>query len=143
RDSRTVPTRLSSYLCMYLPMYKALLCLHLLVEGNSVRSIERITGVEKKTILKLLVLAGEKCERLLDEKLRGLSVRDIQADEMWGYVGMKEKTKKEYGLAESTLGDAYTFVAIERRTKLVIAWHLGRRSARDTVEFTEKIGVVA
>jgi transposase-like protein/IS1 family transposase len=124
---------------MYLPMDKALLCLHLLVEGNSIRSIERITGVEKKTIISLLVLAGEKCERLLDEKLRGLTVRDVQADEMWGYVGMKEKTKKEYGLAESTLGDAYTFVALERRSKLVIAWHLGRRSARDTVEFTEKI----
>jgi IS1 family transposase len=48
-------------------------------------------------------------------------------------------TKKAQGSTESTLGDAYTFVAIERRTKLVIAWHLGRRTARDTVEFTEKI----
>ena len=124
---------------MYLPMDKALLCLHLLVEGNSIRSIERITGVEKKTILKLLVLAGEKCERLLDEKLRNLTVRDVQADEMWGFVGMKEKTKKEQGNADATLGDAYTFVAIERRTKLVFAWHLGRRTARDTLEFTEKM----
>jgi transposase-like protein/IS1 family transposase len=124
---------------MYLPMDKALLCLRLFVEGNSIRSIERITGVEKKTILKLLVLAGEKCERLLDEKLRNLTVRDVQADEMWGFVGMKEKTKKEYGLADATQGDAYTFVAIERRTKLVIAWHLGRRTSRDTLEFTEKM----
>src|SRR5438045_3270742 len=124
---------------MYLPTEKAVLCLRLLVEGNSIRSIERITGVEKKTILKLLVLAGEKCERLLDEKLRGLTVRDVQADEMWGFVGMKEKTKKEQGNADATLGDAYTFVAIERRTKLVIAWHLGRRTVRDTLEFTEKM----
>ena len=124
---------------MYLPMDKAVQCLQLLIEGCSVRSTERITGVHRDTILDLLVLAGEKCERLLDEKLRNLTVRDVQCDEMWGYVGMKEKTKKEYGLAESTLGDAYTFVAIERRTKLVIAWHLGRRTARDTVEFTEKI----
>ena len=65
---------------MYLPMDKAVLCLRLFVEGNSIRSIERITGVEKKTILKLLVLTGEKCERLLDEKLRNLTVRDVQAD---------------------------------------------------------------
>ena len=79
---------------MRLPMEKALLCLKLLVEGNSIRSTERITGVEKKTILSLLVLTGEKCERLLDEKLRGLVVRDVQADEMWGFVGMKERTKK-------------------------------------------------
>src|ERR1043165_7829554 len=58
---------------MYLPLDKAEMILRLLVEGNSVRSIERITGVEKKTILKLLILAGEKCERLLDEKLRNRS----------------------------------------------------------------------
>lgn len=52
---------------------------------------------------------------------------------------MKEKTKKAQGSADAALGDAYTFVAIERNTKLVIAWHLGRRTSRDTLEFTEKI----
>ncbi len=124
---------------MRLPMEKAILCLQLLVEGNSIRSTERITGVEKKTILSLLVLAGEKCERLLNEKIKSVPVRDVQADEMWGYVGMKEKTKKRQGKDTDTLGDAYTFVAIERNTKLVIAWHLGRRNVRDTVAFTEKI----
>ena len=124
---------------MRLPMEKALLCLRLLVEGNSIRSTERITGVEKKTILSLLVLAGEKCERLLNEKIKAVAVRDVQADEMWGYVGMKEKTKKRQLRNDDTLGDAYTFVAIERNTKLVIAWHLGRRTSRDTLQFTEKI----
>lgn len=124
---------------MRLPVEKALLCLRLLVEGNSIRSTERITGVEKKTIINLLVLAGEKCERILDEKIKGLAVRDVQADEMWGYVGMKEKTKKRQGVSDPTRGDAYTFVAIERHTKLVLAWHLGRRGMKDTVEFTEKI----
>lgn len=124
---------------MYLPLDKAVLCLRLLVEGNSIRSTERITGVNRNTILDLLVLTGEKCERLMNEKLRGLNVSDVQADEMWGYVGMKEKTKKRQGSKDATRGDAYTFVAIERNTKLVIAWHLGRRTARDTLEFTEKI----
>lgn len=129
---------------MRLPMEKALLCLKLLVEGNSIRSTERITGVEKKTILSLLVLTGEKCERLLNEKLKGIAVRDVQADEMWGFVGMKQKTMRRKVAAntlgaDTRMGDAYTFVAIERHTKLVIAWHLGRRNVRDTVEFTEKI----
>ncbi|MBA3765858.1 MAG: hypothetical protein H0W99_02500 [Acidobacteria bacterium] len=59
---------------MYLPLEKALMCLHLLVEGVSIRSIQRVTGVEKKTILSLLVLVGEKCERLLDEKIRKVKV---------------------------------------------------------------------
>jgi transposase-like protein/IS1 family transposase len=124
---------------MRLPMEKALLILRLLVEGNSIRSTERITGVEKKTILSLLVLAGEKCERLLNEKLKGVAVRDVQADEMWGFVGMKEKTKKRKLNTDPMLGDAYTFVAIERHTKLVVAWHLGRRTVKHTVDFTEKL----
>lgn len=124
---------------MRLPMEKALLCLRLLVEGNSIRSVERITGVEKTTIINLLVLTGEKCERLLNEKVKGLAVRDVQADEMWGFVGMKERTKKRKLRDDEGLGDAYTFVAIERETKLVLAWHLGRRTAKDTERFTEKL----
>src|SRR5947209_12191102 len=124
---------------MYLPMDKALLCLQLLVEGSSLRSIERITGVSLRTLLDLLVLAGEKCERLLDSKFRKVKVSDIQLDEIWAYVGMKEKTKKRKGKDETTLGDAYTFVAFERDSKLILAWHLGRRTERDTLLFTEKI----
>src|SRR2546423_4198371 len=63
---------------MYLPLDKAVLCLQLLVEGNSLRSVERITGVTLHTLLDLLLLAGEKCERLLNEKIKGLAVRDVQ-----------------------------------------------------------------
>lgn len=128
---------------MYLPIEKAVLCLQLLVEGNSIRSTERITGVNRNTILDLLVLAGEKCERLLNEKIKGIAVRDVQADEMWGFVGMKQKTLRRKLKADpsvdTTMGDAYTFVAIERHTKLVVAWHLGKRTVRHTVDFTEKI----
>jgi transposase-like protein/IS1 family transposase len=125
---------------MRLPLEKALMVLHMLVEGVSIRSITRITGVEKKTVLSLLVLAGEKCERLLDEKIRKAKVSDIQLDEIWAYVEMKEKTKNRKGKGDDDkLGDAYTFVAFERDSKLILAWHLGRRTARDTMLFTEKI----
>jgi IS1 family transposase len=125
---------------MTLPIEKALQIMRLLVEGNSVRSIERITEVEKKTILSLLLLVGQKCEALLDSRIQGVSVKHVQCDEIWGFVGMKEKTKKRQGRDdESDLGDAYCFVAMERDTKLVLTWHLGRRSASDTVIFTEKL----
>jgi IS1 family transposase len=89
-------------------------------------------------------MAGEKCERLMSDKIRGLRVREVQADEMWGFVGMKERTKKRkltvapFG-PDGSIGDAWTFVAIERRTKLVLAWHLGRRTNTDTELFTEKL----
>src|ERR1044072_3732629 len=119
---------------------KALSVLHHLVEGCSIRSTERITGVEKKTILSLLVLVGEKCERLLDERIQNISVKDVQCDEIWGYVSMKEKTKSRLGrFDEDELGDAYCFVGMERNTNLILAWHLGRRTFDDTWAFTKKL----
>jgi transposase-like protein/IS1 family transposase len=124
---------------MYLPEAKALMCLQLLVEGNSIRSIERITGVHRDTVLSLLVVAGEKCKAMMDTYLRKVKVTDVQADEIWNFVGMKEKTKAGKGKVSDFLGDAYTFVAFERNTKLVVTWHLGRRNATHTLAFTEKL----
>jgi len=124
---------------MYLPVKKALLCLKLLVEGNSLRSIERITGVTMHTLLDLLLLAGERCERLLKEHIRGVSVRDVQADEIWAFVGCKEKTKHRLQRYGEFVGDIYTYVAIERNTKLVLTWHLGWRTQEDTVAFIQKL----
>ena len=125
---------------MRLPMDKALLVLNLLVEGNSIRSTERITGVEKKTILSLLELVGQRCEALFNERIKNVSVKHVQCDEIWGFVKMKEKTKKRKGKdEENDLGDAYCFVAMEQSTKLILTWHLGRRTAADTVVFTEKL----
>jgi transposase-like protein/IS1 family transposase len=118
---------------------KAIMCLQLLVEGNSIRSIERITDVNRNTILSLLAVAGERCETLMDNRIKDLSVKDVQCDEVWGYVGMKEKTKTSQGIEDSALGDAWTFTAIERNTKMILAFHLGRRTEADTIAFTEKL----
>jgi len=124
---------------MRLPFQKALSIIKLLVEGCSIRSAERITGVEKRTILSLLLLVGERCENLMTERIHGLQVENVQCDELWGYVGMKEKTKTRKGETSNRIGDAWCFTAIERRTKLILAWHLGRRSADHTIDFTEKL----
>jgi IS1 family transposase len=124
---------------MTLPEEKAIGVLQHLVEGCSIRTTSRITGVHPKTILNLLSLAGERCEQSMTGRIRGLRVREVQCDELWGYVGMKEKTKTRKGGNDPTVGDAWTFVAVERHSKLVLAWHLGRRTERDTVAFTEKL----
>src|SRR5712691_6290436 len=92
---------------MYLPVEKAELVLRLLLEGNSVSSVLRLREVHQKTILKLLVLAGEKCERLMGEKIRNVAVQDIQADELWSLIGKKEKRCKPGD--DPSLGDCYTF----------------------------------
>ena len=78
---------------MYLPMEKAEMVLALLLEGNSVSSVERITEVHHRTILKLLVLAGEKCERIMAEKILNVRVRDVECDEVWSFIGKKAKAR--------------------------------------------------
>jgi len=75
---------------MRLPVEKALLCLHMLCEGNAVRAVERVTGVEKKTILRLLVQVGEGCERMLAETVKAVPVEDVQADELWTFIRCKQ-----------------------------------------------------
>src|SRR5258708_3093565 len=120
---------------MYLPIEKAEMVLKLLLEGNSVSSVVRITEVHQKTILKLLVLAGEKCERIMAEKIRNIKVQDVECDELWSWVGCKQKrVRPEH---DPGFGDAYTFVAIERNTKLVLNIALGKRDQSTTGVFIE------
>jgi transposase-like protein/IS1 family transposase len=124
---------------MSLPEDKALLCLQLLLEGNSLRSIQRITGVHKTTLMTLLCVAGERCERVMSERIKSVPVRDVEVDETWGFVRMKKITRLHKQVTDPFVGDAYTFVGIERNTKLILAWHLGDRDAENTEKFTEKL----
>jgi len=124
---------------MYLPEDKVLLCLTLLLEGNSIRSIERITGVTKQTLLNLLVLAGERCDEVMKRRIKGVAVRDVEADEIWAFCKMKKMTKLYKEVTDPKVGDAYTFVGIERNSKLILAWHLGDRDTANTEAFTEKL----
>src|SRR5829696_1724367 len=77
---------------MRISMQDATLCLSLLVEGSSIRSTERISGVHRDTICRLLRKVGGKCEALLNRLVRGVEVQDVEADELWCFVAMKEKT---------------------------------------------------
>ena len=86
-----------------------------------------------------LVRAGERCEKLLADRITRLKVQDVEADEMWGFVAMKEKAKGNLYKAADTLGDAYTYVAMERNSKLILAWHLGKRNKQDTLAFILKL----
>ncbi len=122
-----------------LPVGRALLCLNLLCEGNSVRSIERITGTEKKTILRLLVQVGDGCERLLAETIQAVPVQDVEADELWTFIQAKQGTCARRKIANPDAGDAYCYFGIERTSKLILAWHLGRRNGWDAHDFMEKL----
>ncbi len=116
---------------------KALLALQLLVEGNSIRSTERITNLDRNTIMKLLVLAGEKCEKLMGRLIVNIPVKDVQADEIWSFIKVKEAHKRPEQAHDKTIGDAYCYVAVERQTKLVLTFALGRRDQQTTDLFIE------
>src|SRR5450432_2921977 len=104
---------------------KALLALQLLIEGNSLSSTERITDVDINTLMKLLVRAGEKCEKLMGRLIVNIPVKDVQCDEIWAFVQKKEGHKAPFEADNDSIGDAYSFVAIERYSKLVLNFALG------------------
>jgi transposase-like protein/IS1 family transposase len=111
--------------------------LQLLVEGCSVRAAERISGLHRDTILKILVAAGEKCEKLMGRLIVNIPVKDVECDELFGYVLKKEGHKGPEEAHNDAIGDAYCFVAIERNTKLILNFALGRRSTATTQIFIE------
>ncbi|MXY25416.1 MAG: IS1 family transposase [Acidobacteria bacterium] len=106
-----------------------------LVEGNSIRSTARLTGVSKPAVLKLLEDLGPICSSYQDETLRNLRCRRIQCDELWQYCYAKAKNVPASKRDTFGYGDVWTFVAIDADTKLVPAWLIGPRDADTTREF--------
>lgn len=124
---------------MRIPLERAARVVHQLCEGTPLRGVERLCQTEKKTILKLLVRVGEGCERLLAELVRGVEVKDVQADEVWTYIHCKEKTRERRRIADPDAGDSYTFIGMERHTKMVLAFHVGRRDSWSAHDFMAKL----
>ncbi|HUO13711.1 MAG TPA: IS1 family transposase [Verrucomicrobiae bacterium] len=96
-----------------------------LAEGSSIRSIERITGVHRDTIMRLGVKIGQGCTTLLDQKMRNLPCRLLQFDEVWGFIGKKERHVRADD--DPQYGDVWTFCAIDADTKLVPSFKCGKR----------------
>ena len=124
---------------MRLQKAKAILCLKLLVEGNSIRSTERISEVHRDTILHLIEVIGERCEKVMGEQIKNIPLQYGQTDEIWGFVGKKEGHKRKEEKKNPQLGDAYTFVGIGAKTKLVLCYELGRRDIKTATQFMEKL----
>jgi IS1 family transposase len=104
-----------------------------LLEGCSIRSTERLTGLNRNTIMRLLIVAGERSAMLMDAKLRGLNCRYVQCDEIWSFVGKKQRqVRKEDG---TEVGDQWIFVALDADTKLVASYIVGKRSVDNTRVF--------
>ena len=109
--------------------------LSVLCEGMGVNAACRITGASKNTVLKLLADAGEACATYQDEKMRNLTCKRVECDEIWSFVGMKQKNVPEQHKGEFGFGDVYTWTAIDADTKLIPCWYVGTRSAESAYDF--------
>jgi IS1 family transposase len=110
-----------------------------LVEGCSIRSTVRITGASKNTIAKLLVELGATCSEYLDKTLVNLNARRIQCDEIWQYVGAKQKNVTQEMAEKKICGDVWTWVAIDADSKLICSWLVGRRDPGCATEFIQDL----
>jgi IS1 family transposase len=120
-----------------LPRDKQITVIAALAEGSSIRSIERMTGINRNTIMSLGVRVGQGCAALLDYKMRDLSCHYLQFDEVWGFIGKKEKHRSP--TESSELGDVWTFCAIDAETKLVPSFRVGKRDGKTANAFVADV----
>lgn len=109
----------------------------MLAEGSGIRSIERQTGVHRDTIMRLGVRVGQGCANLMDHKMRDLPCKQLQFDEIWGFIGKKERRVRPDD--DPTLGDVWTFCAIDSDTKLVPSFKVGKRDSATANAFVSDV----
>jgi len=104
-----------------------------LLEGCSIRSTERLTGLNRNMIMRLLLVAGQQSQALLNERMQKVSCRYLQVDEIWTFVSKKARNVKKDDPSE--FGDAWIFAALDEETKLIPCYVVGRRTMLNTQTF--------
>ena len=100
-----------------------------LCEGNSIRAVERMTGISRMTITKLLIEIGAACAEYQDKALVNLPCKRVQCDEIWAFCYAKDKNVPEHRRNEFGVGSIWTWTAIDADTKLVASWTVGTRDS--------------
>ena len=116
-----------------LPLDKQIQVISALTEGVSIRATERLTGVHRDTVMRLGVRVGEACAALHDQTMRGLNIGRIELDEIWGFVGKKQRKLTEMDGDDKS--DQYTFTALDGTTKAIVSYTTGKRTLENTMAF--------
>ncbi len=111
--------------------------LHLLCEGNSIRSVTRLMNVGKNTVSRLMIDAGKVCASYHDEHVRNLKSKRVQVDEVWSFVYAKQKNVKDAKAAPDGAGDAWTWTALDADSKLIAAYFVGGRDGECAMWFID------
>jgi IS1 family transposase len=114
---------------------KKVAVISMLAEGASIRAVERITGVNQNTIMSLNRRVGDACKIIMDEKMRGLNCKNVEIDEIWGFVGAKRKNAERAG----AYGDVWTFIALDSDSKLIPSFVVGKRDAYHAKMFMDDL----
>jgi IS1 family transposase len=113
--------------------------LNLLVEGNSLRSITRLTGIHRTTVVKLMIRTGQRLREFMDRRFRNLNLQSLQLDEIWTFVLKKQAHLKPAERDDPALGDQFLFIALDEETKLIPTFLLGKRTAENTQAFMDDL----
>lgn len=113
--------------------------LRCLVEGNSIRGTERITGVYRNTVMRLLVRFGQACDSWMDLNINNLHLRHLELDEIWTFCGKKDKMCKGAEKKDPELGSQYLYLALDLDTKLIASYKLGKRNHVTTRDFVNDL----
>lgn len=123
---------------MRLDMDKACIVLGMLLEGLSIRACERLTGVKRDTICDLILTVGDNCRNFIAETVRNVPAEVIELDEIWGFVGCKEKTRTQLERVDDC-GDSWTWLAIDASSKLVLSYAVGMRDEDTCRRFLDQL----
>ena len=102
--------------------------LTVLAEGVGINAACRVTGASKNTVLKLIADVGHACALYQDQTMRNLTIKQLQVDEIWSFIGAKQKNVPLDADPTLGLGDCYTYIAIHPVTKLMPCWLIGYRT---------------
>lgn len=118
---------------------KQRLCLKMLVEGSSIRAVERTAEVHRDTVTRLMLRFGEGCQTLLDMKLRNLNLRHLEIDEQWTWVAKKQGHLEDAEKENTSIGDQYLFLGLDQDSKLIASFLIGKRNEETTREFIDDL----
>ncbi len=105
-----------------------------LAEGASIRSVERMTGVHRDTVMRLGLRVGATCEQIMDETMRNLGCERIEVDEVWSFVGKKQGHVTSAD-DPSQVGDLWAWIALDPDSKVIPAYAIGNRDVPTAVAF--------
>ena len=113
--------------------------LHLLCEGNSIRSVTRLTGASKNTVIKLLIDAGKACMAFHDANVRDVKAKRVQVDEIWSFTYAKQRNVSRAVAAPYGAGDTWTWTAIDADSKMILSYFVGGRDGESAMWFVDDL----